>query len=829
MVEGVDELYENIHIDKEKIESHDRYPVRFIFLPLSKGLSPYLISLASRLSCNVKKISDYFPEDKWVTWETIYERIEKEIYSSNRDIIFFGLSEYLRFTSKKQLESVFINLIGIENNIINKKNKRRIYFIMDSFEKNFTKYVLDNHHRSSFYDPIIRGSNNSLISGDNPKLAISMVFSGEYNKISSVKQYLDMQTKSDYFEYDKWIYCSSKTIHNLAINNQDFLEDAFFCYKIIDNKYPILIEKVIGLVLTEKYYKDNDFMDWLSDEISLESNVISLEDFLKIKLKINCISFDSLLYKYFSSNKNEQKLILLSLEIFATNDRLFALLNYLFSNYNITSKNNFIETLYLCDDLFIKDVVFEERKKLLTFIAKKEGEIEAPAGLIELYSSVLKKIIRENVYLEPNYTISIKTDFLSFLKEKGLDDDKIKYIFQTYKNEFIYKFLTSNSMLEKRIIIMLVSNDVFNDDDLNNYYSELYGYLSYKSSCHNVDELDEYFYQYKKSKIANKPTDYLKNYMMQMTSGNFLSFYNQNSYKNIDDRIKAKYIFVLDGVGAEYLSLITFYLENLYGKNVKIAEYRKALLPTITETNKQLINLLTPNPIWMQEFDAEIIHGDFYSPEKNLEKSLSLLKMMVGKIVEKVGEDSFMIIADHGSTVSHKIFKASKKYDIFPNAEHDGRCCKDFNSNIPDDSNDYVKYIDREGKEWVIAINYSSLNNTGKYESHGGGTIEEIFVPYVYCGIEGDFISFNINVVKKQVSGIDRTIKFTITPQIAANDVQIVEETGVVSTPYISDGLYVCNLSVGKTQNITIKINDYKEIVKVTNSSGINSREGGFF
>ena len=306
--------------------------------------------------------------------------------------------------------------------------------------------------------------------------------------------------------------------------------------------------------------------------------------------------------------------------------------------------------------------------------------------------------------------------------------------------------------------------------------------------------------------------------------------YNSHTYKNIDNSIKAKHIFVLDGVGAEYMSLLTYLLETKNSINVSKASYRKALLPTVTSINKELIDSLQPKPFWFQEFDSQIIHGDFYSVEKNLEKAISLLSDLVSKIVAEARGESFLIIADHGCTISHKILGASKTYN-FVESEHDGRCCKIKSGQQYEESSDgdYLKYTDRSSNDWIIPIKHISLYKTAKYEAHGGGTMEEIFIPYIYVASLSGSENISISVIKKDVSGRDRTIKFTVYPEVDAEEITVIEQTGNVSHPILSEGVYIANLSVGKTQKVIIRINGHEEEVQVRSNSGINSGNGGFF
>lgn len=826
-----DELLANIQFEKNKGDSHDRYPIRFLFFPLSSDLSLYLLKLVNKLSLKIKKISDYFPEDKWLTWENIYDKIEKEIANSDSDILFIGLSEYLRFESRQSVESIFVNLIGMENTFDNRRGKRRAYFLMDSFESLFSNFVIENHHRNIFYNPIISGENNSVHPElKKPELIISGIALGERNNLATVREYLDISTKTDYLDFSKSIYCSSKTIISLASRFTEFLEDSLFTYLVIDNPKTVITKKIMGLNIDDNLSKE--FIVWLSEGINMDSEVIQFEDFVKAKLNIESVSVKKLLLRLFNtSNTNEKKLVFLTFESIGKTDGLYAFVNYILVNYKINTKQEFIKQVYLCTDLYVMNVAYNERKRLIGLLKEEDGEIEAPDGLIEIFGSELTKIVKKNIYLDSDFGFSIKDSFRKQLLTRTNSEEKVNSILLSFKHEFVNKILTLNSQLEKRITVLLASNLVFSNSDLESLYPELFGYLFYSSlALKNAKLLDDYFGEYKLSKIADCPTDKLKEIVDSSSSSTFLSFYNNPEYKNIDTSIKAKHIFVFDGVGAEYLSLLSYLFEKENGITLTSVEYRKALLPTVTSTNKQLIDTLSPQPVWLQNFDSEIIHGESYSVERNVEKAISLLQQMVKKVVEMANGESFVVIADHGCTASHKIFKATKKYDSFPSAEHDGRCCKIVGSTSSvKESDDYVQYVDREGNNWVIPVKYISLKNTAKYEAHGGGTIEEIFVPMIYYAGSDSVVDYSINVFKKQVSGLDKSIKFTVEPMVDPEEIVIKEETGNIAKAFISEGVYICNLSTGRAQKIVIKINSCEKVVDVTSSSGINSGNGGFF
>ena len=116
----MDLLISEIKKEKELKESHDRYPARFVFLQLHEQTEDYLFSLMNALDAQLIPISKYFNNDKWITWERLFEKINYEIFNSEKDLIFLGLSEFLRFSTSETLETCALNLIGLENNFINK-------------------------------------------------------------------------------------------------------------------------------------------------------------------------------------------------------------------------------------------------------------------------------------------------------------------------------------------------------------------------------------------------------------------------------------------------------------------------------------------------------------------------------------------------------------------------------------------------------------------------------------------------------------------------------------------------------------------------------------
>ena len=821
----MDELIQNILKEKALTDSHDRYPVRFIFLPLSSDVENYVFDLNSNLRTNLVPLSSFFPQDRWATWETIYSKIESKIYQSDEDLIFLGLSEYLRFVNYSQLETIFMNLIGLENNNKSKKAKRRAYFVMHGFETLFSKYVQENHHRNIFYNPIIDGQ-SSCNRIQSITLVMSKKAQQKENVINTVTDYLDLSVKSNSYDFEKPIIVLSETMVSLSKKQNELSNDQLFNVLVLDDPLSLMKAKIIDLEPESLVFKDKDLIDYISNTISISSPQKTYEEVVKDILSLSDISLLKLLQKFSVTHDSILVRIIKSFVEYKRKETGFAYINYLFENKDISSFGELVKQTYISlQDIAVQEAFYNQRIDIINLFPSIDKEIDAPNELISVININLSNYLKNHI---PMFSadVSIEQAFYYDLKQ-SLNSDLLNSTLRSFKNDFLLNNITSVTSNEKRIVIMLLINGLLDSDDVEKIYPQLFGYMYYEPiNYEKVEEdISNYLKEYKQSKLQKKPTDYLRKYMENIIPSEFLKLYNDSKLTNVNNEYNADKIYVLDGVGAEYLGLISYIFEKKHKIVLTKCTYRKALLPTITEVNKQVIDKLNPTPIWKSSFDNEIIHGDFYKTDRNIEKALTLLEKIADDILADSNGSSFLIIADHGSTVAHKIFNVSKKYQ-FDKSEHEGRCC-DITGSVVEESKDYLVYKDRNSRDWVLALTGISLYNTPKHEAHGGATIEEAIVPYIYYEGTVKKPETTVTMIKDTVDGLNKTIVFTIDPK-GTHTVLIKEQTGNDCTPEFSNGVYTATLSVGRAQLIKIYVDNklIKEL-KIKSSSGINN--GGIF
>ena len=108
-------LNERIQDDKSKsIHTYDRYPIRFIFLDVEDYNQDETIKFLTEK--NIVHIGDIVTKkhDGWLTKGEFIKSV-KSCMEKEQDSVIIGFSEYARFLSNADLESILLTLCDFEN------------------------------------------------------------------------------------------------------------------------------------------------------------------------------------------------------------------------------------------------------------------------------------------------------------------------------------------------------------------------------------------------------------------------------------------------------------------------------------------------------------------------------------------------------------------------------------------------------------------------------------------------------------------------------------------------------------------------------------------
>ena len=170
----------------------------------------------------------------------------------------------------------------------------------------------------------------------------------------------------------------------------------------------------------------------------------------------------------------------------------------------------------------------------------------------------------------------------------------------------------------------------------------------------------EYFEEYNKSKVLNSKSDKLSEILADKNHPDHFYnwYYDMDKISSVD--ASGNFIVWIDGLGAEWLPLLSYYL-NYFGRNnnkkVKYKTINSVYIPTATKFNKVECNLK------FEDLD-KFIHDNHYRYPDSLLTEFDYIKDLARQI-SKMEASKISIMSDHGfSFLCTKHFGNIKKHDF---------------------------------------------------------------------------------------------------------------------------------------------------------------------
>ena len=379
----------------------------------------------------------------------------------------------------------------------------------------------------------------------------------------------------------------------------------------------------------------------------------------------------------------------------------------------------------------------EQLNERLYIIEELNKYVQAFTPEKEIQKTILGGVSKElSINMSSNGHNDIR--LIEISEQTGCNISELRNRLLSYYLRVFKPAYTGYSNVEKEFVINLYSNDVLDKKEIQGIYPALYSYLfgTAETTIVENDEYKNYLQAYRESKVAEKDNEYLKQHYESgcANSTNLYSMYYalQRQEVAVAPYVDDADLYILDGVGAEYLPLLVELIKNR-GYEIELCNYATCHLPSITEINKAYLSDLHYKE-WVLIFDREVVHGngEYYKTALNLRKAFDTLERIIKNIVSESEGKRIVITADHGATARARWTYTQKKYS-FEDADHEGRCCKISDKAAYSDTEDYIVFEDetKPGKPYVISLNETSLNNKPKFENHGGATIEEMLVPVI--------------------------------------------------------------------------------------------------
>lgn len=778
----INNLIECVTNDMNRGRAYDRYPVRFFSLKYERGVSETLIQLHRRSGAEIFDLQKLLNHaDAWISPDNLYRTLSESL-SFQKSYIIVGFSEYARFLSLEKFVTVLLSLVELENPEENPK--RRIYFPCFALYNQIKKTIEKYHRRLDIYDPLL----NKAETEELPKIYFvsdTLHIDAGSNQAANSAEWFGMWRNID-IDPESPIICSSKTLTR--------------CYRSAspDNVYNIQEIATYQDALRHMYHVEGIHV-YQEAEDRFYSQLIALLNtwpgveigkIILAELKVQSIDTGDIYTIWKRSDRFKRWLL-----------QNYILLNMQSDTYlyqvmleaNDLSSKEFIENMYLrIFDLGTR-AFCEERKAILLSVREAEKEIWFSNKMTDHYTEMLTKIFGRKITAD-------------FREDESFSPERREAA------AGLIPYLTCFSAYERRLTIWLYRSNLLERSEIQTIYPALESYL-YGVRTRNgclINKADAYLQTYREARLAIKSGEDYDNALSVWNSDD-ITFYNWY----IDEQINfpEKYlknqkfvgtVYVLDGVGAEFMGCLCALLEKC-GYSIDTCCYGKSRLPSTSLTAREAY----PQEYkWILDFDKQIVHGSIYYHVENLERALTKLEMLVDQITKEEGNQSFAIISDHGASVGYKLYKREKKYD-FNQSEHDGRCYHNKTGQTVPPSTDYLIYVDEMSRQWVVALNQQSLYHNSKYAVHGGATPEEILVPVITVHKRRqNSQGHRVKAINLKVSGLQKKVEVTITPMPEMSSVNLSANDGT-NTKMLYDNdtnTWTGELKSGIEQDIKITV-----------------------
>ena len=746
----ISSLVELLKKDSIRDGAYDRYPVRFLSMKYEEGVSDDIIQLQIQMGgLEVFDVKDILVhDDAWVTVENFINSIKQ--LNQYKNYIVIGFSEYARFLGQEEFISLLISLLEVENAADNPK--RRIYVPCFALYSQIKKIIRQYHRRMDAYNPLL----NETDVEDLPRIFFmedSLSLEEQKNEISNSSEWFGMWRNQN-IDTKRPITCSSKTLAH------------FYDKASSDNVYNIQRIKSYQDVL-RYMYSINDLREYKKEPEEFYRQLVLLikkkpgKDIADIILaELNAQNIDANNVYSLWKSCNVFKRWLIQVYILHQSNEESYLYNVMEALDELTDKE-FLEKTYKCIFEYQDASLCKERKLVLQSICRIEKDINFTNTMVLYYKEIIASIVRRKT--------TIVLNEIDLTKDNEILIEKRDVLVEAFNEEFT-PYLTCFSAFERQLIIWLYRMNLINEQYIETIYPNLWDYIkisetnSYPASY--VERFEAYFDKYRKMKLAQVDVDTYDASIGEWNKdeNSFFAWYLDGELEYPETYLKRRgfkgNIYVIDAMGAEFMGYVQALLSR-NGYSVKDACYAKCHIPSITSMAK---SFYPETYEWILDYDNKVVHGDTYYHVDNMEKSLSTIESIINDIIFNESGNSFAIIADHGSTVGHKLKRKDKKYN-FNKAEHGGRCYKNKNCAYVMPAVDYVVYDDENGSQWVIALNQQSLWDNSKYAAHGGATLEEVLVPVIVAEKgKQTTVSYRVKAENLKVSGLQRAIEVKITP-----------------------------------------------------------------
>lgn len=802
VIDSLEELYQEIEIDKNwtgaECSLRNRYPLRFVLFEKFSDFYAF-VDECSNHSVHIQGMSEWMDasnDDQLMTYSELAKKFAAYInHLPSHDFVIAPFSEITRFYDNeqyKEFDSVVTTIRLISAPEEAQADHQRIYIPIIGMQSKM------NHFKN---DPNINIW--EYRSGkDAPKYKLILTRGNTYGVQSLEQIFTVCNNMREWIalwkvgnKVKERILCTSKTIFDNAGNAR--LDNAFD-YVVCENVFKFLTDG-LGIDFGHLKFREEDIAFW--EELASKVDVLEFD-------------FETYVNKTFNSYalNDEKDFVHMWFEY---ND---GYLRWLLSNYYLLKyEDTYLgRVLATCKsqstaDLFslLATAIFDEQPNDVDLKERATMLIEAANRGVEITESVELKVCDR-------------------LKAIALDPGK--------GYQYAMKYMTPLTNSERKLMIEWLGHRDISRTDIRYLYPDLYSYTSESGLSVDTENswINSYFDEYRKSKIAHKPTSTVINILHEKNSSTTTFELWYNNFKTVKTILHSRsdidVYYWIDGLGVDWIPFLIdvigrHQVDGVYLNEVHIGV---AELPSITSVNKVKLEALASPSELKKIGDLDAYAHTHHSYPDYICYEFEIVKNAISSVLKQYSGKKIAFVSDHGLSYlsQHGIGLNMAGID----SNHSGRCAVIQRGDAIADAS----YIVLDDGKTVCSLKYDSLasKTPNGHGAHGGATPEEVLVPIVIVSNKKNASNYSVSLIDSQVSAANPVVKYHI-KGLSTVDIPYVEYNGVEYVLHkIGDCLYESERIniVATSTKIALRVNNYIQYDALVINTGVEEEDlfGGF-
>lgn len=798
---SLQDLCQEIEVDKHWTGAEsglrNRYPIRFVLFENFRDFGEF-VQVCQDHGVIVQSIEKWLRDgqaDRLITYSQLASMFKDYIkHLPANDFVIAPFSEITRFYDNvhyTEFDSLFKTIRLIESPGDAQTGHQRIYVPLIGMQSKVSKFKNDPNTHIWEYRPGTECENYHLILTNGTTYGVKGLES-RYTVCEDLRRWISLWKNVD-ATIKRNIICSSRCIFANAMNAQP---DNAFQYTICNNVFDFLT-KGLGLDFGKLTAREEDMAYWEELASLIDVDDFDFEQFVTQKFNaLNLKDENTFVQTWFEYQDPFSRWLLKQYFIWRTDERSY-LVRVLEQVGSLSSSDLFSQ---------IATQIFDEPED---------------RGSLHQRLTLLKEAKRQNVQITSLAEQKIKAK----LSAMAADPERGTLSAMKYMSP-----LTSS---EQCLMIEWIGQSRIEKNDIKSLFPQLFAYLapSNLQTDNGNGWINDYFQQYRASKVANAPTEGLTQ-QLKAQNATQVSFETWRAgFKTVKtclhNRPDIDVYYWLDGLGVDWIPFITdiirkHQVDGVYLNEVYVAT---AELPTITSVNRVKLNELAGSKLEKIGDVDEFAHTQKSYPSCLIDE-FRLVEGAVSKVLSQYNGKKIALVSDHG--ISYMAQHGVGRNLAGVETDHAGRCGRWRKGSAPADS----QYVVLEDGQTLCALNDNSLSakTPSGQGAHGGATPEEVLVPVIVVSSQKNANNYSAELQSNEIVAAKPIVRYVIkgvssidNPFVTYNDVEYALHK-VNGDLYESERL---NL-VSTSKRIELHIGEFKQIDNLNINTGVQEENDLF-